>query len=133
MNQADYIELIDLLETGLRDAEGLDVDDPSLYAEREPESGELRRRHPRDHVVELLRALDRHLAVTDRGTYDRAIETINESIEGPRVVGASIILLDDSRQVRLDALPDLSVARSRLEELIQGILADPEPDRETDR
>ena len=51
MNRAEYIELIDLLERRLRDAEGLDINDPSLYAERDPESGELRRRHPRDHVV----------------------------------------------------------------------------------
>ena len=135
MNQADYIELIDFLEAGLRDAGIPDLSDPSLYSEKDPESGELRRRHPRDHLVELLSALERHLTVTDRRTHDRALSWINQSIDEPTLRDALIMPLDDgdSGPLSLGDMPDLGSARGMLAELIQQIRADPEPNHETDR
>ena len=135
MNRTEYLQLIELLETGLRDAGIPDLSDPTLYAERDPESGELRQRHPRDDLVELLRALERVFAVTDRRTYHSALRSINESLEEPSVVSAVIIPFDnDSEPFSLEeGLPDLGSVRNRLFELINGILADPEPNGEVNR
>ena len=135
MNREDYIELIDLIETGLRDAVISDLTDPSLYVERDSDSGELRLQYPRDHLVELLRALDRYLAVSDCGTYNRALQLINEVVDGPRVLGAVVMPFEvgASEPLSLEAMPDLGFTRNRIAELIEQIRADPEPDGETDR
>ena len=135
MNREDYIELVHLLETGLREAVISDLTDPSLYVERDSDTGELRHQHPRDHLVELLKALDRYLAVSDRGTYNRALELINEVVDSPRVLGAGGMPLDvvASEPFSLEVMPHLGADRNRIAELIEQIRADPEPDRETNR
>ena len=132
MTREDYVDLIELL-TGILEMEIPDLSDPSLYTERDSESGELLQRSPRDHFLELLYALERHLAVNDRTTYERALRIINESSEGPSVLGAAIIPLDDSAPQGFEMLPDLRSVRRQLAELIQEILADTDPNGEVNR
>ena len=133
VNREDYIELIELLEEGLRDALIADVTDPSLHLERDLESGELRPQSHRDHLLELLRALDRYLAVSDRETYVRAVRSINEVVEEQPVLDAVVMSLEAgaTEPRSLGNMPDLGAIRREIAELIEQISADPEVERET--
>ena len=133
VNREDYIELIGLLEEGLRDALIADVTDPSLHLERDSESGALRPQSHRDHLLELLSALDRYLAVSDRRTYFRAVQSITEVVEEQPVLDAVVMSLEAgaTEPRSLGNMPDLGAIRSQIAELIEQIEADPEVERET--
>ena len=78
----------------------------------------------------MLSALDRYLAVIDRGTYDRALERINESIEDGAVLGATVTRLDGvSEPLGPEPLPDLRTARDRLAIVMRDIVVESEEDR----
>ena len=133
MTRAEYVELVDLLDIVFGIVGIPDLSDPSLYADRDPETGELSQLHPRNQLVGMLQALERHLAVSDRETYRRALEHINESLEGPNILSASVIPFNqDSEPLSFGVLPELRPVRAHLAELIQEFVDDPDPNNETD-
>lgn len=134
MNREDYIELIALLEAGLRDALIADALHPLPHQEGDSDSEEFRPQSPRGYLLELLGALDRYLAVSDHGTYVRSVQSINEVVEGDPVLDAVVVPHDVTatgpRSLR--DMPDLGAIRSQIAELIEQIRADREFGRETD-
>ena len=91
MDTADYYELIALVEAELREVGAGALTDPNLYALRNPETRERRLYPPRKHLIEMLRAFDRHLAICDRVTFDRALERINDVVKVGRIEDAVFI------------------------------------------
>ena len=133
MTRAEYVELVDLLDIVFRILGIPDLSDPSLYADRDPETGELSQLHPRNQLVGMLEALERHLSVSDRETYRRALEQINESLEGSNILSASVIPFNqDSEPISFDVLPELRPVRALIDDLIQEFVEDPDPNSETD-
>ena len=130
MDRKDFDELVKFLEAGLYDVGLPHLTDPPVFIDRDPETDGPRRLHPREHLVELLSALERHLALTDRETYDRALEMINEEVEESSVRSAFVVGPDaEADAVPLDDLPDLRAIRDRLKELIREIGGEPEVGR----
>lgn len=134
MDHKDFDELVKLLEAGLHDVGLPHLTDTPVFIDRDPEAGGPRRLQPRDHLVALLSALERHLALTDRETYDRALEMINEEVEESSVRSACVVAPDgESDAVPLDDLPELRSVRHRLKELIREIGGEPEAGRRDGR
>ena len=133
MQYEEYEKLIEELQKQLLDAGIRGISDEALYLRRDPESGERYLPHPRVQLVEMLEALDRHLAVWDLDTYNLALDIINNSIIESEVLGAEIFLSDrqpnemNSQFTRAEPEPQtiyfadlqpLKEVRTRLNELI---------------
>ena len=146
MEYEEYEKLIEELQAQLREAGIRGLSDDALYLTRDPESGVRYLPHPRTHFVEMLRALDRYLAVCDRDTYDLALRIINRSIIGSEVSGAEITLSDrrpeeadaeitrsdrEPRRIDFASLQSLRKVRRKVNDLI-GALEDPKPGPDPD-
>ncbi len=130
MDEQDYRALIVLTQEELRRVGAPDLADPERYLYRNPETGELRRLDPKKHLMEMLRAFDRHLAIRDRGTYDNALGRMNDVLAEGRVKAAFLVPTEEDGEgapQALDTLPDLGQIRSSVERLIGRIAEDPGP------
>lgn len=130
MNRQEYIGLIEKLQEELSKAGIAQLNDPTLYLERNTKSGELQSRLPRDQLVEMLCALELYLSIADQETYDQALATINRSSDGPIISRVRVNLADGSESIRLDALDSLGGVRRRLSTFIERLRRDPEPTQE---
>jgi hypothetical protein len=130
MDEQDYRTLIALTQEELRRVGAPDLADPERYVYRDPETGELRRLDPKKQLMEMLRAFDRHLAIRDRGTYERALGRLNDVIAEGGVKGAFVVPTEEEGEgppQSLGELPDLGETRSSLDRLIGMIAEDPGP------
>jgi hypothetical protein len=75
---------------------------------------------PREHLIAMLEAFLRFLAVQDRATYDRAMADLNQRLSdaGPRL---AIVESPEANPVRLSDAPDLGSVRIEVMKLIYAI------------
>jgi hypothetical protein len=129
MDDDDLVELIALVEQQLEEAGLGEIADPTLYAERDRETGEPRPLPPMKRLIEMLRAFDRHLSVEDPRTYEAALKRINGSLEEGFVEDAVVIPLDGrSDPVSLADGPQVGEIRQGLEALIGRLFESYRPD-----
>ncbi|WP_375600355.1 hypothetical protein [Devosia sp. Naph2] len=85
-------------------------------------SGEPRLLPPLKHLIEILEAFGRHMAVRDRKIYNLAINGINAHVDGEtRVEGAVVVPAESARfrdEVDLSQAADLGELRADLHRLI---------------
>ena len=95
------------------------------------DSSEARLLPPMKHLIELLEAFGRHMAVRDRQTYHLAINGINARLDGTnRVMGAVVVPAEGSttrEEVDLSKAPNLGALREALERLIGNLRETPSP------
>lgn len=121
MDEDDYRELILVVERQLQ-AVGLDdLTDERHYIDLDEDTGDARPVSPRRHLLEMLHAFERALAVRDRRTYAVALGRINERLQndGPR--GAFVVPAGEGPAVDLGSVPDLGQVREELTILIKEL------------
>lgn len=135
MDDDDFLAIIAVLETRLRDADAGDIADPRHYLDRDPETGEARMPEPRKRLIEMLLAFDRFLAVRDRQTFKESMESLRRSLGRTADFGLQdvVVVSDDVRAhpVSLSETPDLSELRSDLQRLVGQLIETPYPPRPT--
>lgn len=127
MDTNDYFQLIELVEESLRKAGASALSDPELYIGLDPETDEWQRYPPKDHLIEMLRAFDRHLAIYDRTTFHLALDRINEVTVGERLEGAVFIPTSEEGEGEphsLGSAPELGELRDDVKRLIGELRED---------
>ena len=135
MDTDDYYELIALVEAELREVGAGALSDPNLYTLSDPETGERRLYPPREQLIEMLRAFDRHLAICDRATFDLAFERINEVVKVGRIEDAVFIPTSEEGEGEprsLRTAPELGAVREAVKRLIEQLLEERDPPRGTE-
>src|SRR5712671_1704874 len=126
MDDDDFRALIVLLSAELEAVGEADIADERHYVEGSEDSpGEAVLLAPREHLVAMLKAFERFLAVQDRETYNRSLADMNEVLTdgGPR---AAFVETAGSRPevnpVQLSDAPELASLRDDVTSLIGNIL-----------
>ena len=135
MDTDDYRDLIGLVERELREVGAGALADPNHYAERDPKTGEQRLYSPRKHLIEMLRAFSRHLAIYDRATFDSALGRINEVVNEGRIEDAIFIPISEEGEGEPRSLriaPELGAVREAVERLIEQLSEERDLPRETE-
>lgn len=103
MTDEDFEALIELVKAKLTEARLVEIADDDAYLVLKAEEGDgWRLPRPRDHLLELLDAFERHLLAIDRSTAHRALKTINASLDNG-------LLIDD---IRIEPIPRAGTAGS---------------------
>lgn len=128
MDDDDYRAILAALESELEAIGASELADPKHYVKRNSETGEIWQLKPQAHLVEMLKAFDRHLAVLDRELFDRSIESINGGLEEGKMVGAVVVWInaDGEEQVSsLNAAPELRALRDEVQALVEAVIETP--------
>lgn len=123
MDEDDFRALIEVLTQELDAIGEGDLADERHYMYASPD-GEARLLAPRDHLIAMLEAFERFLAVQDRTTYDLALADLNQFLSdgGPR--GAFVQLAagtPEANPLDLSQAPELAPLRHDVERLIRAI------------
>ena len=127
MDTDDDRDLIRLVETELREVGAGALSDPNLYAVRNKETSEYQLSSPGEHLIEMLHAFSRHLAIYDRTTFDRALERINKVVNDSHVDDAVFIPVSEEGEGEPQSLgkaPELAPIREAVEILIEQLSED---------
>lgn len=124
MEANDYRELIALVRGRLREVGLGTLADTSRYAIYDPDAEESRLPPLRGLLIEMLAALERHVATRDPGLADFALDRINEVlvdgyVEDVRFEPVPDDSLADPRSLR--ELPEIDELRDELSSLIREI------------
>lgn len=134
MTQDEYRDLIDRVGARMGELRCGDLADSDLYTIEH--GGERIRLPPQKHLVEMLEAFDRRLAILDRGLLDRANANLREVLRG-EWPGRVVVerprdeVAEEAPSVELANAPQLGDVRAGLQHLIAEIRADrgePEPE-----
>lgn len=130
MDDEDYREIIKYLTSKLEEIGATEIAAPILYLQRDSESGETKQLPSQEHLIEMLRAIERHFAILDRHPFEIALQTINETLEkGEKLNDAVLETRDEYGEpsyVSLSSAPQLKEIRGQLNNLINSFL-DPNP------
>lgn len=129
MNGEDYRAIIAVVERRLREVGADELANPDLYVWRDGESGEWRRLPSKFHLLDLLKAFDRWLAVRDGSIFGAAQERINEVLDEGRIEDAVVLSTGESGDgsaVSLRQAPYLGGIREDLRRLIGQLSEQPE-------
>ena len=121
MTDDDFRAIIALIEQRLRDVGADELANPELYVRRDEEIDEWRRLSPQEHLLEMLKAFDRWLAVRDGAMFAAAQARINELLKEGRLEDAVVLSTGeagDGVTVSLAEAPDLGRIRDDLRSLI---------------
>ena len=133
MDDDDFRDLIALVEGELREIGAGGIADPRHYLTDPDDGGERRLLDPQKHLVELLAAFERKLAVEDRGVFVAALERINMTLRDGGIQGAVLELASEedrkTRVLDLSRAPDLSELRQETLSLIGNLIESHLPPR----
>lgn len=125
MTDDDYRDLIGLVERLMRDARCGELANPMHYVTiREGETFVV---PPRERLIQMLSAFDRHLALFDRTVFSQAskrIATVARNWPGSVVVELPRETELPSEPFDLGRLPSLGETRNQLKALIEDIARD---------
>ncbi|WP_312218204.1 hypothetical protein [Sphingobium yanoikuyae] len=124
MDDEDYLALIALVETELARSGLSDIANHRHYRVQNEETGDWKLYAPKDHLVALLEAFERHLAINDRAVVEASLDRINDFLIGEdRVKRAVCEIPGDggSRFIDLAEAPDLSELRQELRVLLNQL------------
>lgn len=131
MEEEEIIDLIGLVQEQLRKSGAGDLANDRHYLMDFGGSGEPRLLPPLKHLIEMLEAFGRHMAVRDRQTHDLAINGINAHLDGEtQVEGAVVVPAEGARfrdEVDLSRAADLGQLRANLRRLIGNLRETPAP------
>lgn len=131
LEEEEILYLIALVQLELRNSGAADIANDRHYLMEDSDSSEARLLPPMKHLIELLEAFGRHMAVRDRQTYHLAINGINARLDGTnRVMGAVVVPAEGSttrEEVDLSKAPNLGALREALERLIGNLRETPSP------
>jgi len=133
VEEDDYRYLIAVVQAQLRSIGAADIADDRHYLVANPDDGEARLLEPLDHLLSMLKAFERKLAIEDRRTYQKALSRINERVRGNPIRGAEYIPVRDGERellaIDLQRAPELSELRQSLQGLIGSLLESRLPPR----
>ena len=121
MDDDDFRALVALVQAELRASGAADVANEAHYVIRSSDAEDDRMLPPEKHLVEMLEAFGRMMAVRDRATYNDALKRIRNSVTNEGPVGAFVTRApEDTERVDVDLSlsPDLSEVRGDLRHLI---------------
>ena len=127
MDTDDYRELIMLVEAKLHEVGAGALSNPNLYVERHLETDEQRLHSPKKHLIDMLRAFSRHLAIYDRTTFDRGLERINKVVNDSHIEDAVFLPMSEEGEGEprsLGKAPELGPIREAVEILIERLSED---------
>jgi hypothetical protein len=128
MTDDDFRAIIAIVEKSLRDVGADELANPELYVRRDEDAGEWRRLSPQWHLLDMLKAFDRWLAVRDGATGAGAIARINEVLTDGRMEDAVVMATDevgDGSATSLRQAPVLESVRHDLRNLIGKLIEQP--------
>ena len=131
VDDEDFRALIALVQAELRNSGAADVANDRHYLIEDLETGELRLLPLQKHLIALLEAFGRHMAVRDHATYRSAVAGINRRLSGKtRVAGAVVVPAPGETardEIDLSRAPDLGNLRDALLQLIGNLGETPAP------
>lgn len=125
MNDDDFLALIALVQTELRNSGAAAVTNDRHYLIDEAVADEKRLLPPRKHLLALLEAFGRHMAVRDYRTYLSSIEGINRHLDRPTWIERAVVVPAQGEtprdEIDLSHAPDLSGLREALSQLVSRL------------
>jgi hypothetical protein len=128
MTDDDFLAIITIMEQRLRDVGADELANPDLYVRRDDDAGEWRRLPPQWHLLDMLKAFDRWLAVRDGATGASAIARINGVLSDGRMEDAVVMAtgeVGDGAAKSLRQAPVLESVRRDLRNLIGQLIEQP--------
>ncbi len=125
MEEQAYLRLIELLGAELRSSGSADLANPDLYVRDDEESGERRLLPPRKRLIEMLRAFERRVAVSDGANFYLALDRINERLVEGKVENAVIIPAGEQGEgepLSMSEMPNFGDLAGDLDRLIGGLV-----------
>src|ERR1700761_880305 len=123
MDDEDFLAVVEVLRRQLRAVGAADIAFDGHYIWAPPEGGEARLHDPRRHLVLMLQAFGRKLAIEDRATYRLAMDGIWKHTRGRGPEGAMVIGVDsEPPSASLSSAPELGEVRADLRVLIGQLL-----------
>lgn len=130
MDTVEYQELVALLEAQLKEVGAGELADISLHALRDQETGERRRRPPREHLIEMLLAFDRYLSIRDHNTLSISLRRINNELDDAKVNDVVFVPIPgegEDTPISFDSAPDLRTVREDVKFLIKQLREESDP------
>ena len=124
MELEEFDELIDEISRLLREAGVGALADRERYTVRDPETVGPRALPPDRQLTEMLVAFERHLAILDRGTFQSALETVNEAMADGGLEDAVFVPTaqdGEGPSFSFRDAPDLHGLRVRVKHLIKRL------------
>lgn len=121
MNDDDFRALIEIVQAEARASDAADVANDRHYVSRNSDTEDVRMLPPPKHLIAMLEALGRLMAVRDRATYNHSLARIRYHLHGEGPTGAFVTQTtgDSERsEVNLADTPELSNLRRDLAILI---------------
>ena len=127
METNEYRELIELVEAQLRELGLDDLAATSNYVVYDPEEGTYRPLSAEDHLIQILTAFERHVAIQDQAIFDIALRRINDTLEEGQVEDVVFAPVSDYRAdntISLGRAPKFGELRGDLARLLSGLRED---------
>ena len=124
MELEEFDELIEQTSRLLREAGVGTLADRERYTVRDPETVGPRALRPDRQLIEMLAAFERHLAILDRGTFQRAVTIANDAIVDGALEDAVFVPTaeeGEGTQFSFRDAPDLHELRLRVKDLIKRL------------
>ena len=124
MEPDELEELINQISGLLRAAGVGELGNRERYTVRDPEAVGPRALRPDRQLTEMLVAFERHLAILDRGTFQSALETVNEAIVDGELADAVFVPTTEEGEgpsFSFRDAPDLHALRARVKALIKRL------------
>ena len=123
MDDREYQALVELVERQLRISGVPGIADRRHYLEFDAESGEPRLLEPRQRLVLLLEAFERHVITQDGQLLEHCLAEKNDVVggDGPRRIVVEVAGDGSAREVDLAEAPDMAPIRERLRGLISNL------------
>lgn len=124
MEPEEFEELIEQTSRLLRVAGVGTLADRERYTVRDPERVAPRALRPDRQLTEMLVAFERHLAILDRGTFQSALETVNDAIVDGELEDAVFVPTaqeGEGASFSFRNAPDLLDLRMRVKDLIKRL------------
>lgn len=122
MDDNDFLALIALVQSELRNSGAADVANDRHYLIEDADAGEKRLLPPQKHLIALLEAFGRHMAVRDYRTYLSSIDGINRHLDGLARIERAVVVPTQGEiardEIDLSRAPDLGGLRRELSRLI---------------
>ena len=127
MQTNEYRELIELVEAQLRELGLDDLAATSNYVVYDPEEGAYRPLSAEDHLIQILTAFERHVAIQDQAIFNIALRRINNTLEEGQVEDVIFAKVSDYRAADTHSLggaPKFGELRDDLRRLVSGLRED---------
>lgn len=124
MDEEDFRALIEVVAEELSLCGAADLADERHYTVINSETGVPRLYDPLKHLIEMLSAFERFIAIQDRGVAETSLAEIRRAVRGDSPSCAAVELADDRgpREIDLAEAPDLAELREEVTRIVYRLM-----------